>query len=71
MDTDILGLIQAMDKSLSFVEDINIIEDKLERFKGTIENVLSIIHQGTATIQNYLSASIMGMTFIGYRFIAS
>ena len=63
MEKDILRLIRDMDKSLSFVEDIDILKDKLKRFTETIQNVLSIIHDCAVVIRDYLDSDTIGMAF--------
>ena len=61
MDKDIVDLIGDIDDILSFVEDVDGLENKLKRFADTIEQVLLAIHSCCSWVKKYLGANTAGV----------
>ena len=60
MDKDIADLVKAIDDILSFVKDVSVLKDKLERFGSTIEQILLTIDKCCSWIKKYLDTSTAG-----------
>ena len=61
MDAEIVDLIEDINAILSFVEDVNVLKDKLKQFEDTIRQVLDVIRGCCCWIIKYLEADIAGM----------
>ena len=61
MDKDIADLVGDIDDILSFVEDVDVLKDKLKRFTSTIEQILSTIDSCCSWVKRYLENNTAGM----------
>ena len=61
VDKDIVELVGNMDDVLSFVEDVDVLKDKLKRFTSTIEQILLTIDSCCSWVKKYLEANTPGM----------
>ena len=62
MDKDIVDLVGDMDDILSFVEDVDVLKDKLKRFTSTIEEILLTIDKCCSWIKKFLETNAAGMS---------
>ena len=60
MDKDIADLVKAIDDILSFVKDVSVLKDKLERFGSTIEQILLTIDKCCSWMKKYLETNTAG-----------
>ena len=60
MDKDIVNLIESIDVTLSLVEDVDVLKDKLKRFVDTIQQILETVHECASLIKKYLEANVAG-----------
>ena len=63
VDKDIAELVGEMDDILSFVEDVDVLKDKLKRFTSTIEQILLTIDSCCSWVKKYLETNTPGMNF--------
>ena len=56
-----MDLVGDMDDILSFVEDVDVLKDKLKRFTSTIEQVLLTIDSCCSWVKKYLETNTRGM----------
>ena len=63
VDKDIIELVGDMDDVLSFVEDVDVLKDKLTSFTSTIEQILLTIDSCCSWVKKYLETNTPGMTF--------
>ena len=61
MDKKIIELIADIDDILSFVEDMDVLKDKLKHFLDTIQQILQTITSCSSLIREYLDAGAIGM----------
>ena len=61
MDKKITELIVDIDDVLSFVEDVEVLKDKLKHFLDTIQQILETIIVCSSLIREYLDAGVVGM----------
>ena len=61
MDKKITELIVDIDDVLSFVEDVEVLKDKLKHFLDTIQQILETIIACSSLIREYLDAGVVGM----------
>ena len=61
MDKKIIELIIDVDDILSFVEDVDVLKDKLNHFLDTIQQLLETITACSSLIREYLDAGAIGM----------
>ena len=62
MDKEIVGLIVVIDDILSFVEDVDVLKDKLKHFTDTLEQILTTITTCGTCIERYLKANVAGIS---------
>jgi len=60
MDKGIIALVEQMNSVLLFVEDVEILKDKLKHFCDTIEQALRTIEQSCTWIRSYLTSNTAG-----------
>ena len=60
MDSEIVDLVRTMDQTLSFVDDTAVLQQKLNRFLETIEEVLGTVEECSTCIHKYLESSLAG-----------
>ena len=60
MESEIVQLVNDMNDMLSFVEDTDLLRDKLKNFRRTIEEALQGITDCCEAIRKYLNASLPG-----------
>ena len=60
MDSEVIRIFVAIDRVLSFVEDVEKLEDKKHRFLNLIEDSLHIIEDCGQFILKYLRGSLKG-----------
>lgn len=63
MDEGVAQLVEIMNETISFVEDLEVLKDKLKHFADTIQEVLILIQACSLSIRTYLDASDTGMSF--------
>ena len=63
VDKDIAELVGEMDDILSFVEDVDVLKDKLKQFMSTIEQILLTIDLCCSWVKKYLETNTPGMHF--------
>ena len=56
MEKDITDLVEQMSNILSFVEDTEVLKEKLKTHTRSIESVLKMIKECSESIHSYLSA---------------
>ena len=63
MDEDVTELVEDMDELLSFVDNVDILKEKLKHFLDTIERILRTIEECCEFIRAYLERNTIGTTF--------
>ena len=61
MDEEIKELVEEMDNALTFVQDVELLRNKLERFTELIEQVLQVIKECSESINKYLDSNKAGV----------
>ena len=60
MDEEITELVEELDNALTFVQDVELLRNKLERFTELIEQVLQVIKECSKSINKYLDSNKPG-----------
>jgi len=60
VENDIKDLVGQMNSILSFVEDAEVLKEKLKHFSDSIQSILQMIKECSESIHNYLSAGTFG-----------
>ena len=63
VDKDIVELVGDMDDVLLFVEDVDVLKDKLKRLTSTIEQILLTIDSCCSWVKRCLETNTPGMNF--------
>ena len=61
MDKKIVNLMGEIDNTLSFVEEVDVLKDKLKRFTDTIQKILETITACSSSVEDYLDANAAGI----------
>ena len=67
MDEEITELVEELDNALAFVQDVELLRNKLEQFTELIEQVLQVIKECSESINKYLDSN---KTYVGAYFAA-
>ena len=68
VENDIEDLVDQMNNILLFVEDTEVLKEKLKHFSDSIQSILQMIKECSESMHGYLSAGTIGKRGLGLDF---